>query len=82
MFVLIYNMDGKTTALHRERVRAWQRAGPLLDEMRREEIRKSTAEGIRAVIPTAALLNRLGIEPSPDSGLIEQQAWFAKLRHG
>ena len=68
--------------LQRERVRAWGGADAELTALRHEEIRQSDAAGIRAVIPTADLLRRLGVEPSPDTGLIEQQAWFAKLRHG
>ncbi len=66
----------------RERVRAWDRAAPALEAMRREAIRQSDATGIRAVIPTAALLQKLGVELSAETGLVEQQAWFAKLRHG
>jgi hypothetical protein len=62
-------------------VRAWQRAEPELSALRCQEIRASDAAGIRAVIPTADLLRRLDVELSPDTGLVEQQAWFAKLRH-
>lgn len=65
-----------------ERVRAWDSAAPALAALRREEIRNSDAAGIRAIVPTADLLKRLGIELSAETGLIEQQAWFAKLRHG
>jgi hypothetical protein len=67
--------------LQRERVQAWARADAELTALRRDEIRRSGMAGIRAVIPTADLLRRLGVEPSPETGLIEQQAWFAKLRH-
>lgn len=66
----------------RERVRAWARADLELSAMRRDEIRRSDVAGIRAVIPTADLLRRLGVGLSPETGLIEQQAWFAKARHG
>lgn len=65
----------------RERVQAWTRADAELSAMRRDEIRRSDAAGIRAVIPTADLLRRLGVEPSAKTGLIEQQAWFMKLRN-
>ena len=76
-------MSEPTLELHRERIRAWARADPELSALRRDEIRRSDATGIRAVIPTADLLRRLGVEElSPETGLIEQQAWFAKLRHG
>jgi len=66
----------------RERVAAWARAAPALDALRHAEIRRSDATGIRAVIPSAALLQKLGVELTAETGLVEQQAWFAKLRHG
>ena len=74
-------MKNGQPALHQERVRAWQLAGPALDEMRHDDIRASDASGIRAVVPTSEMLQRLGIEVTAETGLIEQQAWFAKLRH-
>jgi hypothetical protein len=63
-------------------VARWRRLGPVLERERIEDIRRSTAAGIPAVIPTADLFRHLNVPLSPDSGLIEQQAWFAKLRHG
>lgn len=75
-------MSNEELELQRERVRAWARADVELSALRRDEIRRSDAAGIRAVIPTADLLRRLGVELSAETGLIEQQAWFAKLRHG
>jgi hypothetical protein len=75
-------MNQGDQAQYRQRVVAWQLAEPEVDAMRWEEIRASTRDGIRAVIPTAEMLHRLGVEISPDTGLVEQQAWFAKLRHG
>ena len=67
---------------HQERIRAWARATPELEALRRTAIRQSDAAGLRAVIPTAAMLQRLGVGLSAKTGLVEQQAWFAKLRHG
>ena len=74
-------MSNRESELHCERVRAWQRAHAELSALRHTEIRQSDAAGIRTVIPTADLLLRLGVELSPETGLVEQQAWFAKLRH-
>ena len=74
---------GKTEdVLYRQQINAWKLAGPALEGMRHEDIRRSTAAGIRAVIPTADLLQRLGVEISAETGLVEQQVWFSKLRHG
>ena len=61
-------------------VRTWQEAGPVLDELRREEICR--AETARAILQLedafqAALLNS---SPRATSGLVEQQKWFARWR--
>ncbi|MBI5770426.1 MAG: hypothetical protein HZA93_21800 [Verrucomicrobia bacterium] len=69
-------------AHHREAVAAWARAGAALDQLRRQEIRESDASGVRAVIPTMELMDRLGVKISAETGLVEQQRWFARLRHG
>jgi hypothetical protein len=60
-------------------VETWRRAGKELEEIRRREIEATdTREAIRQLFGSAA--------PPPDlpakttSGLVEQQAWFAKLR--
>ena len=66
----------------RERIRAWERAAPAMEALRHEAIHQSDSAGIRAVIPTAEMLQRLGVALSAETGLVEQQAWFAKLRHG
>jgi hypothetical protein len=60
-------------------VETWQRAGKELDQIRRREI--------EATDTRVAIRQLFGSGPSlPDftrqttSGLVEQQAWFAKLR--
>jgi hypothetical protein len=75
-------MTETETRLHREAITAWARADAAMGELRREEIRAAGAEGIRAVIPTMDLMQRLGVEISAETGLVEQQRWFARLRHG
>ena len=75
-------MTERDRADYEQSVRAWRLAAPVLDELRHEGIRDSKPDGILAVIPSADLLNRLEVGLSAETGLIEQQAWFAKLRHG
>ncbi|MBM3854074.1 MAG: hypothetical protein FJ399_13125 [Verrucomicrobia bacterium] len=75
-------MTGNDTTTLRERLRTWERATPELEALRHEEIRRGDQSGIRAVIPTADLMRRLGVGLSSETGLVEQQAWFARLRHG
>jgi hypothetical protein len=49
--------------------------------MRHNEIRNSDASGIWAVLLTTEMFPRLGLEVTEETGLVEQQTWFAKLRH-
>ena len=66
--------------LLRRWVDTWRRAGPELDEVRRREIEFSdTQEAVRQVFGTGD--DPIDIPPPPaTSGLVEQQAWFAKIR--
>ena len=58
-------------------VETWQRAGKELDEIRRREIEATdTREAIRQLFG-ASLPD---FPRKTTSGLVEQQAWFAKLR--
>ena len=59
-------------------VETGKRAGPELEEIRRREIESThTRKAIRQIFGGAAMAN---LEPRTTSGLIEQQAWFARLR--
>ena len=65
--------------LMRRWVETWRRAGPQLDEIRRHEIGMiDTREAIRQLFGSATAYRAL--PPRTTSGLVEQQAWFAKLR--
>jgi hypothetical protein len=68
----------------RERIRQWaedwRRAGAELEKIRRREIAEmDTREAIRQIFGSADFFFR-HLEAPPTSGLVEQQAWFAKLR--
>lgn len=63
-----------------ESVAAWSRAGPELERVRRENIRRTdTMRDLRAFrgLAVAALRASGG---AASSGLVEQQAWFQRLR--
>jgi hypothetical protein len=65
--------------LMRRWVETWRRAGPELEEIRRREIEiMDTGEAIRQLFGSTAVYKDL--PPRTTSGLVEQQAWFAKLR--
>ena len=65
--------------LLRRWVETWQRAGLELEEIRRREIEAmDTAEAIRQLFGSTAAYKDIPLRTT--SGLVEQQAWFAKLR--
>ena len=64
----------------REYVARWDRAAPLLQQVRDADIR---AADTASMIACSNLLFRDALKHSPlrmDSGLVEQQHWFKKLR--
>jgi hypothetical protein len=66
--------------LLRQWVETWRRAGLELEEIRRREIESAdTREAVRQIFGSSEALF-LNLEAPTTSGLIEQQAWFAKLR--
>jgi hypothetical protein len=73
-------MDGNEPDLLERWSRAWERAGPELDRIRRMEVRGTdTVSALEALADAFEWARRL--PPRPSSGLIEQQALFGKL-HG
>jgi hypothetical protein len=76
-------MTDPQAANEREQIRhwveTWQRAGKELEEIRRREIETlDTREVIRQIFSSAPPVQ--DSERRTTSGLVEQQAWFAKLR--
>ncbi len=64
--------------LMRRWVETWRQAGEELALIREREIRElDTREAIRQIFSAGALTQE---PPRATSGLIEQQAWFARLR--
>jgi hypothetical protein len=59
-------------------VETWRRAGEELERIRRIEIQSiDTREAVRQIFAAGDLA---GPAPPPTSGLVEQQAWFARIR--
>ena len=73
-----HNIDTDTGLLRRW-VDTWRRAGVQLESIRRAEIESAdTQEAVRQIFGS---LDRANSELGPPtSGLIDQQAWFARLR--
>ncbi|MBZ5622308.1 MAG: hypothetical protein LAQ69_26790 [Acidobacteriia bacterium] len=72
--------------LLRQWVDIWRRAGEELDEIRRREIEcADTQPAIHQLFGTGDSTDNprhsiLNTPPRTDPGLVEQQAWFARLR--
>ena len=62
-------------------VRTWKAAGPRLEAIRRDEIRRTDSVREIAVFGDAFALALRVNPPTPTSGLVEQQRCFARLRH-
>ena len=65
--------------LERRWVETWRRAGEELAEIRRRELENvNTEEAIRQIFGDDGI--NLDAPSPPISGLVEQQAWFSRLR--
>lgn len=61
-------------------IETWKRAGPKLEAIRRRELRALTDEEARAAAADLLSLPLAADLPERDSGLVEQQRWFMRLR--
>lgn len=67
--------------LLRKWVETWTQAGPELDAIRRRELEALTDDDIRRIVQNLMSVPLLPDLPMRlDSGLVEQQRWFARLR--
>ena len=73
-------MEGSDRAVERAWVENWQRVGPELERIRREEQRNFRYEdNIEAIDSLLEMACRFAT-PRSTSGLVEQQRLFGKLR--
>jgi hypothetical protein len=59
-------------------VQAWKKAGPELERLRREELRRLPPEHSIELLCGPADYTVAPRAPKPTSGLVEQQRWFMK----
>jgi hypothetical protein len=64
--------------LGRRWVQAWKAAGPELERLRREELRRLDPQRAIALLCGPADYRAPPRAPRPTSGLVEQQRWFKK----
>jgi hypothetical protein len=64
----------------RQWVRNWVEAGPVLEAIRREEVR--VADNLKSIALLAPLFDQAvrSQPPRESSGMVEMQSYFAKLR--
>lgn len=80
MSFALSDMSAEELARAKECVRAWQRAGPELERMRRDDIRSAdTAQSIPAFDGLFESAVR-DFPPPGTSGLVEQQRRFRRLK--
>jgi hypothetical protein len=60
-------------------VACWKEAGVRLDELRREELRRTDTQQSLISLAGAFESCRLHYKPSSTSGFVEQQYWFMRL---
>ena len=75
-------IDQAKRAAVRHWAEVWRRAGPELERIRHEELRRMTEEDSRRAFISLCEYAALHGEntPRPTSGLVEQQRKFMKLR--
>lgn len=61
-------------------VQTWKEAGPLLEEIRREEVREADNVQVVALLEDAFKDAVRRLPQRESSGLVEMQKWFAKMR--
>ena len=75
-----FGMSGQPETMA-EWVARWQRLGPVLEQERVIEFASTNAGDAIAAFDGMLRASLQSHPPSPDSGLIEQQRLFRRLRH-
>jgi uncharacterized protein (DUF433 family) len=66
--------------LTRKWVEQWAVTGPLLEEIKRSELREMTPERRQQAIEAVLSVVPIATGPRPTSGLVELQSWLARPR--
>ena len=61
-------------------VQAWKKAGPIMEQLRRDELRRLDPQRAIALLCGPADYRVPPRAPKPTSGLVEQQRWFMNAR--
>ncbi len=72
-------MSPEELALAKKYVATWKTTGPILERLRREELKNvDTYQSVQSLSGTFDF-SVAPYRPLPSSGLVEQQAWFKKI---
>jgi hypothetical protein len=71
--------NAEKTAI-KERIAAWDRAAPVLQQMRDEDIRTADTHQAMDIFAGSAEWAVTNRPAAPTSGLVAQQRWFMKFR--
>jgi hypothetical protein len=71
---------GEQVANAKRWVETWKKAGPELERLRREELRRLEPERSIELLLGEVDYTVPPRAPKPTSGLVEQQRWFMKAR--
>lgn len=74
-------MDNSKTDAMRQWVARWQKTGPALERIRREELIHTDIRQAIELLDDAFQSALINYPPTATSGLIEQQRWFMRLKH-
>lgn len=74
-------MDNSKIDAMRQWVARWQKAGPELERIRREELIHTDVRQAIELLDDAFQSALINYPPATTSGLIEQQRWFMRLKH-
>lgn len=73
-------MTDNEKKLMKKWVETWEQAGPILEEIRKEELRNFDYQKNKQIIDEMLQWAVDHAEPRFSSGLVEQQRWFMKMR--
>ena len=73
-------MTDKEKKMMKKWVETWKRAGPILEEIRKEELSNFDYRKNKHIIDEMLQWTIDHAEPRMSSGLVEQQRWFMKLK--
>lgn len=77
---MVHNQSMDDREALRRWIETWKQAGPVLEEIRRREIREADNAQALTILESAINYAVRSMPPRPSSGFVEMQELLAKLR--